>query len=111
MPMERKDVLAEAAKIAAAVKAIYAKAKGIHGGIKGIYKAAPAVVEQVEIAAKAWAGVTSENKKAMAVEAILLMVKLPWWLPKFVARSLISWAIESALTALKKAGIGAFKIK
>jgi len=102
MALEKHEIAGEAAKIAKAVKEIFAKMKGIHGGIKGIFKAAPAVVEEVEKAASAWASITGEDKKAMAVEAILLIVPLPSWLPTFIARALISWAIEAALKEIAK---------
>jgi len=104
MVMERLDIVTEAAKVAAAVKAILKKLTGIHGGIKGVFKAAPYVVAEVEKAARPWAGITSAEKKAMAVEAIVLLIPLPWWIPKPLARALISWAIESAWKELSRRG-------
>ena len=109
MPMDRLDIISEAAKIAASVKVIFGKLKGIHGGIKGVWKAAPVVVEEVESAARAWFGVTGADKKAMAVEAILLVIPDRWWFPDWFARPVIGIAIEQALKALKKAGKGIFK--
>lgn len=102
MALDNIDVAAEAAKIAKALRKIFTNMKGVHGGFKDVWKKAPAVVAEVEKVAGAWQGITGEDKKAMAVEALLLLIPLPKWLPTFFARAVISWAIEAALKEIKK---------
>ena len=102
MALELEDIAESAAKVARAIRQIFAKAKGIHGGIKGVWQTAPAIVKEVEKVASAWVGITGKDKKAMAVEAILLLIPPRWYLPKFVLRPLISWAIEAALKEIEK---------
>ena len=102
MALDKIDIAGEAVGIAKAVRQIYAEAKGVHGGFKDVFKKAPAVIAEVEKVAGAWVGITGEDKKAMAVEAILLLIPLPSWLPKFFVRAVISWAIEAALKEIEK---------
>jgi len=102
MALEAKEIAAEAKKVAKAVKKILLKLKGIHGGFSGIRNAAPTVVEEVEKAAKSWAGITGADKKAMAVAAICELIPNPTWFPEWVERIVIGWAIERALKEYKK---------
>jgi len=70
-------------------------------GILGIFKAAPKVVARVESLGE-FHGLLGSEKKALAVEIILNIVQLPWWAPPVIVRLILSYAIERAVSKLKK---------
>lgn len=82
-----------------AVREIIKNVKNVHGGIRGIFNMAPRVVEQVQIIA---GNLSGENKMDIAIDVLFSIVKLPWWLPKMVAKTLATWAIELSISEVKK---------
>lgn len=94
----------EVAKLAVEqAEAIKAKVLAVNGGVSpegiaGFFRAAPEVVKQVEQLSDTLKGY---DKMKVAVEVMLICVKLPWWLPKSVVRRYLPDLLESALSALK----------
>lgn len=73
-------------------------------GIRGFFKLAPRVVREVEEL-----GLVNKlkgaDKKALAIDTIIELIPVktwPWWMPKALARILLSIAIEQAVTAMNK---------
>lgn len=89
-----------AEKLLATAKGLLAHLKEAHG-LKGILAAVPDVVKVVESLAKD-ESLKGADKKALAIEAVMGLVKLPWWLPEFFARRLLGLAIDAAVAALNK---------
>ena len=93
-------------KLQEAVKRVVEEVKGasldIRGlrGLTGAWALVPRVIERVEKLAIEL-GMLGEDKKAAAVEAILLLVP-DRWIPDWLLRPLIGWAIEQALPLLRK---------
>lgn len=72
-------------------------------GVRGFFELAPRVVKEVEEIGKA-NGYKGADKKYLAVDVILQLIpadRLPWWMPKPLARYLIGFAIERAVKALR----------
>lgn len=76
-------------------------------GVIGLYKLLPTLVDHVE-AVGAELKLLGEDKKAIAVEAILAAVP-DRWAPDWILRPVVAWAIERAVSAYnnsqKKSGL------
>lgn len=97
------NIKAIAAKTVTEVRAAaesLSRVKGFNlAGLKGLVGVAPEVVKHVEAIGKQ-EGLVGADKKELAVELILQLVHLPAWFPEFVARWILSSAIEKAVSAL-----------
>lgn len=69
-------------------------------GLSGAWAVVPRVIERVEKLG-AELGLIGEDKKAAALEAILLLIP-DRWAPDWLLRPLLGWAIERALPLLRK---------
>jgi len=84
-------------KIAAEIRAAYLDIKAIQS-VRGAFKVAPVVVERVERIGQQ-VGLFGTDKKAIAVEAILAIIP-DSWVPDWLLRPVIGWAIEKAVKVL-----------
>ena len=99
MKLKPSMVLKVAEDIAQEVRFAYFDMKGIKG-VRGAIKAAPAVVARVQTIGDKLK-LLGTDKKAIAVNAILGLIP-DTWVPDWLIRPFISWAIEKAVKALKK---------
>lgn len=70
-------------------------------GVQALIKCAPVVIKSVEVLGKA-KDLTGAEKKALAIELLLRLVKLPWWLPQSFVREALSVLIDTVVSALKE---------
>lgn len=77
------------------------KESGWLNEVRAAIRIVPAAVGQVETIAKKL-DLNGVDKKALAVEAIMANVKLPWWLPSRIVRYLVGEAIDAAVEAINK---------
>jgi len=100
------DLEAVAREIKAEAEIAIAELRKVSGGvsvdgIKGLLAVTPKVVEIVQtIGAKV--GLAGEDKKKLAVEIILSLVKLPAFVPVMIVRMLLNFLIERAVALVKK---------
>ena|SRR3990167_4880783 len=68
-------------------------------GIFAIIKAIPAVIRKVEeISLKL--GIKGANKKELALDILLALIPLPWYLPAVLIRPIIGGLIDLAVAAV-----------
>lgn len=77
------------------------EADGFLGKAKALIHIAPEAVHQVE-AVSAKLGIKGADKKQLAIDALLAVVKLPWWIPEAAARTLLGVLIDSIVGALNR---------
>lgn len=82
-------------------KAEFKEAQGWLGKIKALMHIAPEAVDQVE-AVSAKLGIKGADKKQLAIDCLLAVVKLPWWIPEAAARSLLGILIDSVVATMNK---------
>ena len=98
---EVRAALAEIKRsILSAVKDIQ-DATGVLNTLKAAHKAIPAAVQCVESVSERL-DIKGADKKALAIQAIMLCIKLPWYVPAPFVRAILSGAIDAAVEALNK---------
>lgn len=60
----------------------------------------PTVVKKVESASKALQ-LGNESKRELAIELVTRLRPAPVWLPDFIYRQILGWAVDSTVAALK----------
>lgn len=98
--MENADLKAHARKLVDEIKSGWSLVRNLRG-LSGLMSAAPEVVARVEALGHSL-NLPGAEKKALAIETILLLVDEPAWLPEWVFRAVLNFAIERAAAALKK---------
>lgn len=98
--LKMSDIEKMADEIINSGKVIVDAAKGIHG-VDGAIKIIPGVIQEVELAAQKTQGMTSAEKKELAVTIINRLIDIPR-LPESVEAVIIGWAIDAAVSALNK---------
>lgn len=93
-------------RLVARVRATFEEIRGARG-IPGLLFAAPKVVEHVEILGEEL-GLIGEDKKALAVQAVLDLVP-DRWIPDWVLEPIVGWAVERGVLELKKRGPAALQ--
>ncbi len=81
-------------------KVVIDAAKGIHG-VDGAVKIIPGVIAEVELAAQKTQGMTSAEKKELAVTIINRLIDIPL-IPESVEAMLLGYAIDAIVSALNK---------
>lgn len=69
--------------------------------VKGFVSCLPVVIKHTESVGEALK-LTGAEKQELAVEIILKLVPLPWWLPVVVVRPILEGAINAVVEALAK---------
>lgn len=82
-------------------KAEFKEASGWLGKIKALIHIAPEAVDQVEAVSQKL-GIKGSDKKQMAIDCLLAVVKLPWWAPEAAVRPLLGMLIDSIVSALNR---------
>ena len=70
------------------------------GTAKGALKCVPVVIKEVELIG-ATGGLTGSEKQSLAVELLLKLIPLPWWLPVSFVRPLLEGIVDAVVDALK----------
>ena len=70
------------------------------GTAKGALKCIPVVIKEVERIG-ASSKMTGPEKQSLAVELLLKLIPLPWWLPVSFVRPLLDGIVDAVVDALK----------
>ena len=76
-------------------------AGGFLGKLKVLMHLAPEAVDQVE-AISAKLGLRGADKKQLAIDALLAVVALPWWLPEAAVRAMLGVLVDSLVGLINK---------
>lgn len=82
-------------------KSEFKDAKGWLGKIKALIHIAPEAVDQVEAVSQKL-GIKGADKKQLAIDCLLAVVRLPWWAPEAAVRPILGLLIDSIVGALNK---------
>lgn len=99
--MTIEELAAESIKSAKNAAEEYSRLKGWNlNSLKGLICTTKVVVKHAEeIGLRE--GLQGADKKKLAVELILKIVKLPWWMPQGIVREILDAAIDIIVDALK----------
>ena len=95
--MASKD---EVLKAISELKSLYQNLRKAQG-IKGLADVLPYAIDKVEQVSKNL-GIKGADKKELALDILFALVKLPWYIPKGLARRVASHAIDATIAAIKK---------
>lgn len=98
--LKMSDINKLADEIINSGKVVIDAAKGIHG-VDGAVKIIPGVIAEVELAAQKTQGMTSAEKKELAINIINRLIDIPL-IPESVEAMLLGYAIDAIVAALNK---------
>ncbi len=78
------------------------KSRGPVAVFRAIIRAVPDAVGKVEEVSDRL-GIKGYDKQQLAVDAILAYVKLPWYIPKSLARAILEAAIDAVVAGINRA--------
>lgn len=99
--MEINELAAALVKQVKSAAEEYSRLKGFSlNSLQGLIATTRMVVKEVEETGLAH-GLKGADKKALAIEVLLQVVKLPWWMPAALIRAILPPLIDAIVEALK----------